>query len=110
MSQYLAAPPEGHLQMLIHIFSYLNYHVSFRVGFDPSDDDHDPTVKWYDRNWKEDYPNAEDIHIPNMPKPLGGKVRITAFVDTNHADNLVNRRSHSGLIIFINYSPIVWFS
>lgn len=110
MSQYLAAPREGHLQMVIHIFSYLCYHVSFPIGFDPSDDDHDPTVKWFDGDWKEDYPDAEDLDPPNMPEPLGSGVRITAYVDANHAGNLVNRRSHSGFIIFTNYSPIVWFS
>jgi hypothetical protein len=67
-------------------------------------------VKWFDGDWKEDYPDAEDLDPPNMPEPLGSGVRITAYVDANHAGNLVNRRSHSGFIIFTNYSPIVWFS
>ena len=35
---------------------------------------------------------------------------ITSYVDASHAANKVTRRSHTGFIIFINRSPILWFS
>jgi hypothetical protein len=31
-------------------------------------------------------------------------------VYANHAGNVVTRRSHSGIIIFVNNAPIIWFS
>ena len=45
-----------------------------------------------------------------MPDPRGNVVRISAFVDDNHAGNVVTRQSHSGIIIFVQNAPIIWFS
>ena len=45
-----------------------------------------------------------------MPDPRGNVVRISAFVDDNHAGNVVTRQSHSGIIIFLQNAPIIWFS
>ncbi len=32
------------------------------------------------------------------------------FVDANHAGNVVTRRSHTGILMFIQNSPILWLS
>ena len=45
-----------------------------------------------------------------MPEPLGYPVHIYVFVDANHAGNLVTRRSHTGILLFVQNSPIVWLS
>jgi hypothetical protein len=45
-----------------------------------------------------------------MPEPLGRPVSLHVFVDANHAGNLVMRRSHTGILLFIQNSPIVWLS
>ena len=45
-----------------------------------------------------------------MPEPLGHPVNIYTSVDANHAGNLVTRRSHSGILLFVQNSPIVWLS
>ena len=45
-----------------------------------------------------------------MPKPRGTKVKMTTFVDSDHAGNLAARRSQTGILIFLNKSPVVWFS
>jgi len=37
-------------------------------------------------------------------------VELTAFVDSDHAGDTVTRRSRSGIFLFIQNSPIVWFS
>ena len=37
-------------------------------------------------------------------------VRIITFVDANHARNVVTRRSHSGIIIFVQNDLMIWFS
>jgi hypothetical protein len=45
-----------------------------------------------------------------MPEPLGRPVTISCFVDANHAGNVVTRRLHSGVLIFLMSAPIIWFS
>ena len=45
-----------------------------------------------------------------MPEELGKYVVIKAYVDSNHALNMANRRSHSGIIIYVNNAPIIWYS
>jgi hypothetical protein len=45
-----------------------------------------------------------------MPKPLGNPVNITCFVDANHAGNVVTRRSHTGILIYLQNTPIIWHS
>ena len=32
------------------------------------------------------------------------------FVDADHAGNLVTRRSQTGILIFVNRAPIIWYS
>jgi hypothetical protein len=37
-------------------------------------------------------------------------VQINVFVDANHAGNRLTRRSHTGILIYLNRSPIIWYS
>ena len=45
-----------------------------------------------------------------MAKPLGSRVRIRAYVDAKIAGKLLNRRSHSVIIIYVRHEPIIWYS
>jgi hypothetical protein len=45
-----------------------------------------------------------------MPEPLGKPVDISCFVDANHAGNVITRRSHTGILIFVQNAPIMWYS
>ena len=45
-----------------------------------------------------------------MRPPRGQSVSTHCFVDADHAGNTVTRRSQTGLLLFVNRSPIVWFS
>ena len=45
-----------------------------------------------------------------MPAPRGNSVRVSCFVDADHADNVLTRRLHTGILVFINNSLISWFS
>ena len=56
------------------------------------------------------YPDAEDIDPPDEPEPRGKAVDVTVFVDADHAGNKITRRSHTGILIFVNTTPIVWYS
>ena len=45
-----------------------------------------------------------------MPKPHGNQVTISAFMDVNHAGNVVMCRLHTGILIFVQNTLIIWFS
>ena len=46
----------------------------------------------------------------NVPQALGQGVLMTCYVDADQAGCQVTRRSHTGIVIFLNRSPILWFS
>jgi hypothetical protein len=37
-------------------------------------------------------------------------VNIACFVNANHAGNVITSHSHTGIIIFIQNAPIIWYS
>ena len=59
---------------------------------------------------KKIYTEAEDTLPHNMPAPRGEPVDINVFVDADHAGNRVTRRSHTGILIYCNMAPVLWFS
>lgn len=60
---------------------------------------------------KELYPDAIEETPHNMPQPFGEGVRVSCFVDTDHAGNKITRQSHTGtIIIFLNSAPIMCYS
>jgi hypothetical protein len=109
MSTYLALPREGHLEQVLHIFGYLKSHKKLRILFDSGL----PKVNesWFKNyDWFDFYRDAKEAIPPNMPEARGRGVTITCFVDANHAGNQSDRRSQTGVLIFINKAPIHWFS
>jgi hypothetical protein len=109
LSRYLVAAREGHLEQLFHIFAYLKQYDTSTMVFDD-------TEPWFDERrfktceWTEYYPDATESLPPAMPKPRGRSVVMTCFVDANHGGCKATGRSHSGIIIFVNRAPILWFS
>jgi len=109
LSAHNALPRDGHLEAIYHIFSYLKSHENSRLVFDPAY----PTIddrRFHVTDWTDFYPDACDELPPHMPEPRGLPVDITCFVDADHAGNLVTRRSQTGILIFVNKAPIVWYS
>jgi hypothetical protein len=65
----------------------------------------------HDVDWKPFYGKVYEEEPIDMPTPLGLPVELSCFfVDANHAGNIVTRRSHTGLIIFLQNAPIIWYS
>ena len=111
LSQFQASPREGHLEELLHIFAYLKHKPKLQLIFSAQP----PALPEVDFNFETDefldhYCGAEEELPPNMPEPRGRAVDITAFVDASHASNKVNRRSHTGYLIFVQRAPIIWYS
>ena len=109
LSRYSAAPREGHLHQVIHVFAYLKKYERSRLVFDDNRPDL-KDAKFVNVDWKETYPEAEDQIPPNMPEPRGKSVVTTCWVDADHAGCQETRRSHTGIIIYVNSAPILWFS
>jgi hypothetical protein len=105
----LAQPRVGHLQQVFHIFAYLKAHSRSRILLDDSEPQVDNS-QFTQADWYNFYPDATEFIPPNAPKPRGNPILISCFVDADHAGNRVTCRSHTGILIFCNRAPIIWFS
>ena len=110
MSQYQADPRNGHLEALYLICHYLKKDPLKRLIFDPRTVPVDENAFNDTADWTGFYGDVTEEDPPGMPEPLGNPVTITCFVDANHATNKVTRRSHTGVMIFLNRAPVLSYS
>ena len=110
LSQYQANPRVGHLKATYHIFAYLKRHPNRgQIAYDPKSPDVDKSVFNNNANWMDFYGEVKEELPANMPKPCGDLVTISAFMDVNHAGNVIMHRLHTGILIFVQNTPIIWF-
>ena len=114
MSQYQAAPRQGHLEALYLVVFYLSKNPLRRVVFDPRKvhptKDQEAAFFNVTADWTDFYGDMKEEMPADMPPPLGNSMKMTCFVDSNHAGNVITRRSHTGIIIFLNNTPITVYS
>ena len=110
LSRYLASPRWGHLEQALHIFAYLKKYNRSKMVFDESMPDFEDTSEFANADWLEMYPDAKEVIPLDMPQARGKPVVMSCFEDADHAGDLVTRRSHTGLIVFVNRAPIYWYS
>ncbi len=109
LSSYLTAPQQGHMEAVYSIYGYLKSHTRSTMVFD------DTYLQWGDADftsydWTEFYRDAkEDIPV-NTPQPRGMPVPMNVFVDASHARNKVTRRSQTGILLYLNRAPTIWYS
>ena len=109
MSSHLALPRRGQLGQLYHIFGYLKTHPKRKLFLDPQHPKLDERAfKVYD--WCDFYRDAKEAIPDDMPRPRGSIVSTHCFVDSDHAGDKVTRRSQTGILIFVNRAPIIWYS
>jgi hypothetical protein len=109
LSTYLAVPREGHLEQALHIFGYLKLNPKRKLAFDPTHPNLDER-RFVKCDWSEFYRDAEEAIPGNMPAPRGKPVTTHCFVDANHAGDKETRRSQTGILLFVNRAPIIWYS
>jgi hypothetical protein len=111
LSSFNAQPREGHFKAVLRIFSYLKKHLNSRLVLDDKPIMVSPHMFQPDVDWNDFYPEAEEEKCPpHMPLPRGPAVTHTVYVDADHAGNILTRRSHTGIIHFINNGPVLWYS
>jgi hypothetical protein len=109
LSSYLFQPRQGHLEAVYYMFGYLKAHDRSTMVFDSN------YINWKDEDfprhdWMDFYPDVIEEKPTNAPEPRGMPVQINMFVDASHARNKVTRRSHTGVLIYLNMAPIIWHS
>ena len=112
LSRYLAQPRTGHLTQALHIFKYLDIHKKNELAFDPAYHEVGDTTETREKlkAMKEMYPDAVEELPPNAPPPRGNVLELSCFVDSDHAGDTKTRRSQTGIILYCNSAPIIWYS
>ena len=96
---------------MYHIFAYLKKHENgARIVFDPKTPLIDERVFKSNADWRDFNGDVTEELPPNMPEPRGQPVVVPCFVDANHAGNVITRRSHTGILIYVQNAPIIWFA
>ena len=110
MSRFRAAPNENHYSMLGQILGYLRHTKDAAIRFrtEIPDYSHYPETKY---DWDESIYRGIEEDIPDdAPPPKGKAVRISTYVDENLLHCRATGRSASGILHFINSTPVDWFS
>ncbi len=98
---------EGHLKAVKRILAYMKTFPKGRVIVDTTYPDHSIYPVEDHPNWKDFYPDAEE-EIPNdLLMSKGPKVQMIVCVDADHAHDLVNRRSITGILMMLSNMPKV---
>jgi histone deacetylase 1/2 len=110
MSSFRVAPRQGHLDRLKRIIGYLAKmrNAVIRVRTDLPDYSGLPDNQ---HNWDRSiYKNAKELIPDDIPTPLGKPVICTSYVDANLYHDLTTGRSVTGVLHFVNQTPIDWYS
>ena len=110
MASMMDMPRIGHLEQLYHIFGYLKIHHNAELVFDPSVCNLDISV-FDEHNWSHTpYSPSREGRPPNLPISNGLGFTISSNVDSDHAGDLVNRISRTGFLVYLNSSPVYWYT
>ena len=114
LSSHCALPRVGHLEAAYQVFAYLRKHSASTLVFHPVTPEptrlHQLAASREEQDWRQFYADAVEQTPEGAPAARGNAIDVSAFVDADHAGNLINRRSQTGFILFCNGAPIVWYS
>jgi hypothetical protein len=111
LSSYRAAPRAGHLQRAKRVCGYLlqfqDAKIRFRTGYPDHSDV--PTIDLTE--WERSvYGKVSELIPDDIPPPLGKPVVFTHYFDANLMHDLLTGRSVTGILHFVNQTPMDWFS
>lgn len=110
MSSFRVAPRKGHLDRLRRICGYLYKFkdgcIRVRTGIP---DFTDLPSKEYD--WERTvYGKVRELIPDDAPSPKGKRVVVTVYKDANLNHDLSTGKAVSGILMFINQTPVDWYS
>ena len=113
LGRFRVAPRNGHLDRLKRVVGYLKKRPNCAIRFRTEVPDYESVfgaepIKY---DWMETVYgcNPEEID-PSHPIPKGKSVRLSSWADANLMHDAVTGRSASGILEFLNQTPIDWFS
>ena len=110
MSSFRASPRVWHLDRVKRIFGYLlkMKHAATRFRTSMPDHSEHPIVEY---DWEKSvYSNAKELIPDDSPKSYGPSVSLTTFVDANLCHDMVSGKSITGIIHFLNKTPIDYYT
>ena len=110
MSSFRAAPRQGHMDRVKRIVGYISKfrHAAIRVRTEVPDYS-DLPYKEYD--WARTvYGRVREQRVTDAPKAKGPRVVTTTYKDANLYHDLATGRAVTGVLHFVNQTPIEWFS
>ncbi|MDJ0828176.1 MAG: reverse transcriptase domain-containing protein, partial [Rhodobacter sp.] len=112
LNRFRNAPRIGHIERVRRIIGYVRRFphaaIRFRTGIPDHESVFGKEAKRYD--WMLSvYGNVTEDIPENMPVPKGKPMRTTTFKDANLMHDLATGRSCTGIIHFLNQTPIDWF-
>jgi hypothetical protein len=67
-------------------------------------------MEWTSHDWEQFYPDGKGEVVPyDQPRARGNSIQINLFCDAAASCHMT-RRSTTGIILFINGTPIIWYS
>jgi len=110
MSSFRAAPRQGHLERTKRMVGYLvkikHAAIRFRVAQPDYSSLREPTHDWS----RSVYGNVQEVIPSDIPDPLGRPVTLSHYVDANLYHDLLSGKSLTGILHFMNQTPIDWYS
>ena len=110
MSSFRVQPRVGHLSRMKRIYSYLlNYNNSvIRIRTELPDIS---DFNFFEYDWSNSpYAGAREDIPSNLPNARGKPVLMTSFVDANLYHDALSGKSVTGVLHFLNKTPLDWFS
>jgi len=111
LGRFSNAPREGHMRAMRRFFGYLKKYPSKCIVINPTPIQDLPEVE---SNQKQKlglaYPWAREERSEREPEPLGDAIPLVGLVDASHANDKIDYRSVTGLLLFLGSTPIQWRS
>ena len=110
MSKFRSAPREGHMERVKRIVGYLakmkHATIRFRVGKQDMS-----AFEQVEFGWEQSvYGNVKELIPEDAPEPKGRLIVMLTFVDANLMHDVVTGRSVTGILHFLNRTPIDYYS
>jgi hypothetical protein len=109
MGRFRICPRQGHLDRVKRIYGFLRKYphgaIRVRTGLPDYSD-----LEYKEHDWYDLYGNVEELIPYDAPEPLGKAVIVTTYEDANLYHDLVTGRAVTGILHFLNGTPIEWFS
>ena len=110
LSSFRVEPRKGHMDRIKRVYSYLAKmkHATIRIRTEEPDLSGLPDQVF---DWEKSvYGEVTELLPDDAPRPLGKEVVTISYHDANLYHNVITGRSVTGIIHFINKTPIDWYS